>query len=173
MKKFFVTLIFLSLTILLLSSCTSGNKDGGNDISYDMLDLGALCDAIYEKVDISDLTLDSVSEIVSKETLTEQYYLDLDNVISYRVRSAEGKFGVADIAIIRAKEGYADEIMESLEKRKYDRINEFAKYDVYDSYAIALDTDIYIDDELVIMLMLDKDSKEIAMETIESMIPRS
>ena len=61
--------------------------------------------------------------------------------------------------------------MASLENRRDDRINEFSRYDVYDSYEIALNATIYQADELVVMLMLDENSKAAAMETIDSFLP--
>ncbi len=87
------------------------------------------------------------------------------------VRSAEGKYGVADVAIIRVKEGKGDEVIDSLERRKDDRINEFSNYDVYDSYAIAMNADVYQTGELVVMLMLDDDAKTAARALIESYLP--
>ena len=95
----------------------------------------------------------------------------IGKVIDYEIRSAEGKYGVADVAILRVEEGAADEIMASLENRRDDRINEFSRYDVYDSYEIALNATIYQADELVVILMLDENSKAAAMETIDSFLP--
>ena len=103
--------------------------------------------------------------------LTEQYYLDLDNVVAMDIRSANGKYGVADVALIRVAEGKGDDVMESLERRKDDRINEFSKYDVYESYSVAMNADIYQTGELVVMLMLDDNTKAAARALIESYLP--
>ena len=136
-----------------------------------MLDLSRLVDEIYSITDMGELTAASVSKVTDKTVLTEQYYLNLDNVLAMDVRSAEGKYGVADVAIIRAAEGKGDEIMESLERRKDDRINEFSNYDVYESYSIAMDADIYQTGELVVMLMINDEAKSEARTLIDSYLP--
>ena len=66
------------------------------------------------------------------ETKQVAEYLDLNNVVSYEIRYADGRYGAADVALIRVKEGKAEEVMNSLENRKDDRINEFRNYDVYE-----------------------------------------
>ena len=92
-------------------------------------------------------------------------------MISYDIRYADGKYGAADVAIIRVKDGKAGEVMDSLENRKDDRISEFRNYDVYDSYDIAFKAEIYQEGELVIMLMLSEDDKAKAKEIIDYYIP--
>lgn len=167
---------FALALLLVFCGCKAEEEETGEeiitDLSYDMLDLSTLVDRIYASIEISDLTFLSVEVVDDYQTLTEQYYLDLDQVLDYEVRSAEGKYGVADVAIIRVKnESAADDVMAALESRQDDRINEFSKYDVYDSYEIALNATVYQADELVVMLMLDEDSKAAAMEIIDSFLP--
>lgn len=146
-------------------------EDNPADFSYDMLDISTIVDEIYDLTELGDLTAASVQKVTDETTLSEQYYLNLDSVIAMDVRSAEGKYGVADVAIIRVAEGKGDEVMESLERRKDDRTNEFSNYDVYDSYAIAMNADIYQTGELVVMLMLDDSAKTAARALIESYLP--
>ena len=172
--KLKISALILALLLVFCGCSTAGEEDGEEiitDFSYDMLDLSTLVDKIYAGAEISDLTFLSVEVVDDYQTLSEQYYLDLSKVIDYEIRSAEGKYGVADVAILRVEEGAADEIMASLENRRDDRINEFSRYDVYDSYEIALNATIYQADELVVMLMLDENSKAAAMETIDSFLP--
>lgn len=177
MKNKMLRLTAFALALLLVfCGCKAEEEETGEeiitDLSYDMLDLSTLVDRIYASIEISDLTFLSVEVVDDYQTLTEQYYLDLDQVLDYEVRSAEGKYGVADVAIIRVKnESAADDVMAALESRQDDRINEFSKYDVYDSYEIALNATVYQADELVVMLMLDEDSKAAAMEIIDSFLP--
>ncbi len=172
--KFKFTAIALAL-LLALGGCSQPTEENDGKIitesGYEMIDLSTVVDKIYDEIDISELTLSSVEAIDDEQTLIEQYYLDLDNVIDYEVRSAEGKYGVADVAIFRVKEGAAEAVMASLANRQDDRINEFSKYDVYDSYDISLNAAIYQIDELVVMLMLDENSKATAMEIIDSFLP--
>lgn len=162
--------------LLILCGCKAGEEENGEeiitDLGYEMLDLPTLVDRIYAAIEISDLTFLSVETVDDYQTLTEQFYLDLDQVLDYEVRSAEGKYGVADVAVIRIRnKDAAEDIIAALENRRDDRINEFSKYDVYDSYEIALNATIYQTDELVVMLMLDEDSKAAAMEIIDSFLP--
>ncbi len=166
--------IFSLIFMLCLCSCSNEEEEEvnpDNNYSFDMLDISLVVDGIYPNLDISRLTANSVSKITDKTVLTEQFYLDLDDIITYDVRSTDGKYGVADVAIIRVREGCADSVMESLEMRKDDRINEFLKYDVYDSYNIALEGEIYQAGELVIMLLLSEEDKATAKELIDHYLP--
>ena len=162
---------------LLLVFCGCANSSENNEetnpeeFSYDMLNLSLVADEIYKKIEISELTAKSVIKAEDKTFLEEQFYLDLKNVISYDIRYAEGSYGAADVAIIRVKEGKAEEVMESLENRKDDRISEFRNYDVYDSFDSAMEAEIYSEGELVIMLMLSEDDKMIAKEIISYYLP--
>ena len=163
--------------ILLLVFCGCANNGENNEdinpeeFSYDMLDLSIVADEIYQKIVISELTAKSVIKAEDKTFLEEQFYLELKDLVSYDIRYAEGSYGAADVAIIRVKEGKADSVMESLENRKDDRISEFRNYDVYDSFDIAMEAEIFKEGELVIMLMLSEEDKTIAKETISYYLP--
>ncbi|MBQ6877240.1 MAG: DUF4358 domain-containing protein [Oscillospiraceae bacterium] len=173
-KKFLFAVIAAFLLIVFCGCANSGESDeetNPEEFSYDMLDISLVSDEIYEKLGISDLTRKSVLKAEDKTFLEEQFYLDLKNVVSYDIRYAEGSYGAADVAIIRVKEGKAEEVMESLENRKDDRISEFRNYDVYDSFDIAMEAEIYKEGELVIMLMLSEDDKTAAKETISYYLP--
>ena len=175
MKNKKILFAILAAFLLVFSACNSNPEEeeeiNPREFSYDMLDLSFVADEIYSNLETSELTLKSVSKITDETLLSEQFYLDLDNVISYDIRSAEGNYGAADVAIIRVKEGKASEVMESLENRKDDRIGEFRSYDVYDSYDIAMEAEIYEAGELVVMLMLSEDDKAKAKETIDYYLP--
>ena len=175
MKNKFVKICAFALALLFaFSGCSFGKKEESGDMeefSYEMLDLKTMVDNIYNSIEINELTKSSIERITDETVLSEQYYLDLDNVISCEVRSAEGKFGVADIAVIRVVEGATDEVLESLERRKDDRINEFSKYDVYDSYDIALNAEVYYTGELVVMLMLPEKDRTAVRDMIQSYLP--
>lgn len=170
---FLVAVLIITVLSVIASGCSgSVEEDNLSDLSYDMLDLSTIADKIYEEAEIDDLTRQSVSVITDETVLEEQYYLDLGDITDYEVRSAEGKFGVADVVLLHVKNDTAEKAIESLELRKDDRIYEFSNYDVLDSYTIAMEADIYQADELVVMLMLPDESKTKAMEIIESFIPR-
>ena len=166
--------IFSLIFMLCLCACSAEEEEEtnpDNNYSFDMLDISLVVDGIYPNLDISRLTSNSVSKITDETVLKEQFYLNLDKIITYDVRSANGKYGVADVAIIRVKDGFASDVMDSLEMRKDDRINEFLNYDVYDSYNIALEGEIYQAGELVIMLLLSEEDKATAKELIDHYLP--
>ncbi len=171
MKKIIALLLGL-LLCLSLGACSSEEEENREEnevvFSYDDLDLSAMVDEIYKNIEVSELTAKSVSKVTDKTTLDEQYYLDLSKVVAYEVRSASGQYGVCDVAILRVKDGAGNEVAESLEKRKDDRINEFLNYDVYNSYSVAMEAEIYQEGELVIMLMLSKEDISAAKEIIDS-----
>lgn len=169
--------LFMALA-LSLGGCGSKGEGGGIEVkvnnaaaSYDELDLKAIADEIYGSLEMSELTLGSVARITDAEALAEEFYLDPDQVVSCEVRAASGKFGVADVCLVVAKEDCADDVAESMEQRKGDRIAEFADYDVYDSAQIALGADVSEMERLVVLLMLDEDGKAAAKEIIESYLP--
>ena len=141
------------------------------EFSYEMLDISIVVDEIYDSLEISEYTKESVIKATDETFIEEQYYLDLKNVISYDIRYAKGNYGAADVAVIRVKEGKAGEVMDSLENRKDDRITEFRNYDVYDSYDIAFNAEIYQEGELVVMLMLSEDDKAKAKSIVNNYIP--
>lgn len=175
MKNMMKLCALLMAAVLVFGGCKKQeegpSEDNPTDFSYDMLDISTIADEIYDLATLGELTAASVQRVTDETTLSEQYYLNLDDVIAADVRSAEGKYGVADVAIIRVKEGKGDEVIDSLERRKDDRINEFSNYDVYDSYAIAMNADVYQTGELVVMLMLDDNAKTAARALIESYLP--
>ncbi|MBR5872608.1 MAG: DUF4358 domain-containing protein [Oscillospiraceae bacterium] len=175
MKNKIILLILALALVFVFGGCKNEDEVetefNPEEFSYDMLDLSVVIDEIYSKIEISDLLERSVKPVTDKTFIEEQLYLNLKNIVSYEIRCAEGNYGVADVAIIRVKEGKAAEVMESLESRKDDRISEFRNYDVYDSYNVAMNAEIYDEGELVIMLMLSEDDKEIAKEIINYYLP--
>lgn len=164
--------------VLLLGGCGSKGESGGIEVtadntaaSYDELDLQAMADNIYDSLETSELTLESVERITDEEVLKDQFYLNPDDVVSCEIRAANGDFGVADVCLVVAKEGAADRVAESLEQRKDDRIAEFSAYDVYDSAQVALNADVSEMGRLVVLVMLDEEGKASAKEIIESYLP--
>ena len=174
-NKIFILAALAALIAVLFCGCSEVEKieeeQNPEEFSYDMLDLSLVANENYGKLEISELTRKSIDVITDETMISEQFYLNIENVISYEIRSANGSYGVADVAIIRVAEGKSGEVIESLENRKDDRINEFRNYDVYDSYDIAMGAEIYEAGELVVMLMLSEDDKAAAKEIIDYYLP--
>ena len=174
MKKIILSLLAV-LMVFLFCGCSEESQIeeeiNPEEFTFDMLELSVVVDEIYNSLEISELTQKSVKKAEDKTFLEEQFYLDLKNVVSYDIRYAEGNYGACDVAMLRVKNGKTSEVIASLENRKDDRINEFRNYDVYDSYNIAMEAEIYDAGELVIMLMLSEEDKEKAKEIIDYYLP--
>lgn len=173
MNRSFRALLALCLAfVFLFSGCEAKPEETEAPTEemfhYEDLDFSQIADAIYKRIDLSNLTRQSVSRITDETTLAEQFYLDFDKVIAWEVRSAEGNFGVADLMLLRVKEDCAADVLSAIENRKDDRINEFSHYDVYDSYQIALNAEIYQEGELVIMLMFSDEGKTEAKAVLDT-----
>lgn len=157
--------------LLLLCGCSGNNEapqNTENNFSYSDLNYSLIADNIYDEISVDSLTMGSVEKVEDVTVLSEQYYLNLDDLNGYEVRSAEGKFGVADVAILWVKDGCGDSVMDALQSRKDDRIAEFVDYNVYNSYETAVNADIYQEGELVVMLILNDEDKTIAKGIIDS-----
>lgn len=161
--------------LLLFTGCEkqeeTPNEDPVTTFSYETLDLSAVADEIYKELDLSELTKKSVLKVTDETTLTEQFYLDMDKIVAYDVRAAEGNFGVADLMLLRVKEGCAAEVMAEIENRKDDRINEFSHYDVYNAYEAALNAEIYQEGEIVVLLMFSDEGKTAAKQVLDRYLP--
>ena len=118
MKKKILFAIAAILIALVYGGCNKNTEENGeinpNEFSYDMLELSVVADEIYKDLDVSELTAKSVEKISDETFISEQLYIDLNNVISYDIRCTEGKYGVCDVAIIRVKEGKTAEVINSL-----------------------------------------------------------
>ncbi len=107
----------------------------------------------------------------------DQQYLDevlgLLKDVDYKeayVNRADGKYGVADIYIIKPTSGQEEVVTEKLELIKEARIKEFEDYNIFNSYEIAQEAPIYAHGEYIIMVMIE-DSQG-AVDIISSYIPQ-
>ena len=163
-----------------MSACGSNTPQTGinpDDIvissTVEVADPEAALDKIYETVDIMD-----VSE-ASDRDLRDQFYLDTDLLAEYYVRFASGRFGVADVFILKPQEGLDAEetqqiqaqVREQLEQVKINREKQFENYDIYNAYQIAQEAPIYGQGGYLVMLMLE--DTDHAREIIDQYIPKS
>ena len=94
---------------------------------------------------------------------------DLWNVEEYYVRYSSGRYGLADVFILRPFHNDYDSVRESLETVKLDRIRKTEDYDILGSHRIAQEAQIYQYGSYLIMLMLEDNTA--AAEIIQRYIP--
>ena len=159
MKKFLV--VFPLLALLLLSSCRSSklnipDPEEDRSIAYATSEpehLSDVIDLIY-----ADITMKEQINAVYSD-LSNIFHLDTTMVEDYSARYTSGRYGVADVAIIKLKR--PDDIVDieavtlALEQRRDDRIAEFENYDVHDAFRIAKEAQIISRGNYVILLMLE------------------
>lgn len=169
-KKIIAAVLSVCMFILPLFGCSSKNSDNVSDSNSQNVQtaesdeelLATVINEIYSEIDITSLS-DATDDI-----LKEQFYLNPDSVESYAIRYTDFKYGVADVMIVKPKEGKKQDILTSLETRKQSRISECENYDIHNSYQIAQRAEIYERGGYVIMLMLE--DNEAAKKIIEQYI---
>lgn len=115
---------------------------------------------IYENIDIKEIS--AADDTLMEETLG----FDLSTIEEYYVRYSSGRYGLADIYIVRPVEEKYDAVREQLEEIKYNRIASTADYDVLDASKIARGAEIFQYGGYLIMLMLaDNNAAEAVIET--------
>lgn len=121
---------------------------------------------IYENVDIED-----VAEADARD-LGRVFSIDTQLVDDFAVRYASGKFGIANVFILKPKsEEDAAKLRDQLEQVKLTITRECEHYDIYNSYQIAQDAQIYEQGGYLIMLMLA--DTEAARNVIDLYIPKN
>ncbi len=108
----------------------------------------AAVEEIYRDIDVRGVRQ------APKSVMENKFFFNLDDLDEYYVRYASGRFGVADVFILKPAEGKTPTVRETLEQVKINRIKEFENYDVYDSLRIANDAEIFEQGDYLIMLMV-------------------
>lgn len=108
-------------------------------------------------------------EFADDTVMEEKFFFDLDDIDEYYVLYSSGRYGVADVYIVKPKTDKMPSVRETLEQVKINRVNEFEDYNVYDSLRIANDAEIFEQQEFLIMLMVP--DEEFARKTINQFIP--
>ena len=119
--------------------------------------------------DYFDVEIMGVQEATS-EKLESEFGLDPSIWLSVHGRYTNGRFGIADVFMIRPRVGYEDEVREALETIKLSRMNLFRNFDVYNSLSIAENGSIYRRGDYYILLMIEDEER--AREIISQYIPR-
>ncbi|MEG1942977.1 MAG: DUF4358 domain-containing protein [Angelakisella sp.] len=83
---------------------------------------------------------------------------------------SDGRFGAADVIIMRPHIGREEEVREALQTIKLARMSQFKNYDIYNAYSLAENGTIIERGGYFILLMID--NTEEVMGIIEEHIPR-
>ncbi|MGI5967205.1 MULTISPECIES: DUF4358 domain-containing protein [Anaerotruncus] len=118
----------------------------------------------------AEITMAGISD-ADDRVLQDKFLIDPDMLEDYVVKYSSGRFGVADVFILKPVEDEVLTVREALEKVKLSRVKEFENYDIYNSYQIAQDAQIFEQGDYVIMLMLEDTEK--ARGIIDKYIPKS
>lgn len=119
---------------------------------------------IYFDVDILGV------EEVTSQTLVDQFGLDASHWSAVYGRCTNGRFGIADVFIIRPRPGHEDEVRECLETIKLSRMNLFRNFDVFNAYSLAENGSIYRRGDYYILLMIDDEDR--VREILRNYLPR-
>lgn len=167
--KVISTFLALLMVLLMLSGC--GKKEPDAPITDDTAPTTTVTVANPEGA-LSEIYLDcTVEEIITADDIYMQDTLgfDLANIDEYHVRASSGRYGLADVYIIKPYEEDYDLVRENLEAIKLDKIRKTESYDVLGSNKIAQNATIFRYGAYLIMLMLEDNAK--AETIIEQYIP--
>ncbi|MEG1632267.1 MAG: DUF4358 domain-containing protein [Hydrogenoanaerobacterium sp.] len=166
--------IFLLTLLLLFSSCSNNRLSvpdpiEDNSIAYATTEpehLSDIIDLIYKDITITGQTNAIYSD------LSDIFHLDSTMVEDYAARYTNGRYGVADVVILKLKNpddtAQKEAVISGLEQRRDDRIAEFENYDVHDAFNIAKNAEVFTRGSYVILLMLAdaEDAHTIILENI-------
>ena len=119
---------------------------------------------IYFDVDILGV------EEVTSQVLVDRFGLDDSHWSSVYGRYTNGRFGIADVFLIRPRPGHEDEVRECLETIKLARMNLFRNFDVFGAYSLAENGSIYQRGDYYILLMIDNEDR--VRELLRNYLPR-
>jgi len=143
---------------------SSESESSENDaVSRVDLDIAKLLSEIYSVCDIVGV------EGYDEAMLEEIMLISADSVEEFYVCCTNGKFGVADIAIIKPKDSSRAKIVEALRQFLEKRAVSFENYDVNDAVEICENGEVFVQGGYVIMIAF-KDNASIK-DIINSYIP--
>lgn len=160
----FMALCFLGLTGCGQAQTPLEESESSQVQVVDTADPEAALDAIYQDCEIRGV------EKATIRILRDQFYINPDQIVDYYVRYSSGRYGLADVFILKPEAGEELAVRESLEQVKLSRIKEFESYDIYNAYQIAQDAEIFSQGGYEIMLMVE--DLEAAREAIDQYIPK-
>ena len=156
MKKIISVLLAAVMMTSLLAGCGSKEVD---------VDVKALVEEITTSVELP------MGAMADDDTASQIFYLNLEeDVEQYGIYFTMINVSSANIAVVKAKEGKAENVKESLEKRKADMERSFEQY-LPDQYEAAKNATVEVRGNYVIMVMLSE-GKEDVQKIIDEAIPQ-
>lgn len=169
MRSIFAVFLAVCLVLLPLTACgqedAAGEAQDSQELDTPVLkaDPQAAIDEIYADIDIKEITT------ADDTFMTETLGFDLWGIDEYYVRYSSGRYGLADVYIIKPFDEDYDTVRENLEALKLDRVRKTENYDILGSYKIAQNAEIFQYGSYLIMLMLEDNGR--AAEIIQHYIP--
>lgn len=172
MKRNLAALLF-ALCLLLLPACQAAQpqeqenpEEEAAPVAAEMhaavADPEGALEEIYADIDIKEIN-------PVDDDLMESLGFDLWDIEDYYARYSSGRYGLADVFIIKPYPSEYESVRESLETIKLDRIRKTEDYDILGSYRIAQDAQIYQYGSYLIMLMLE--DNDAAADILQRYIP--
>ena len=109
----------------------SGIADSGEGLTLYFEEEEAAAQAleeIYETVDVRGLAF------ANRDLLKNKFFINPDYLEEFHVKYASGRYGVADVFLLKPYPEYRADVRESLEQVKVSRVKEFENFDIYNSY---------------------------------------
>lgn len=117
-----------------------------------------------------DISIQEVSPL-DEDILSETLGFDINTIAGFYGRYSSGRYGLADVYILKAYDEDYEIVREQLEAVKLDRMKKTESYDILDSHKIAQNAQIFQYGSYLVMLMLE--DNEAAQDIIEQYIPSS
>ena len=104
------------------------------------------------------------------QDIEKMFHLTGDMVDEYYIRYASGRFGVADVCVIKPAPGKLSAVVTALETRREDRIREFESYRIHNSDGICRDAQIVEMGGYVVLAMIE--NEESALQQLrDTLVP--
>jgi len=170
--KKLMLIAFAALTLLSFTACSS-NKNEAVTLTTKVAsaEVANPTQAVSEinnslEIKIKDL------KYAEREELLTQFKISPEDVADFTISYAEGKYGISNVFLIKpVSEDKTETIKDALRAVQEQYIQKTEKFDVYNSYEIAQNSEVYVQGQYVVMLMLE--DNDAAKNIIDKYIPVS
>lgn len=157
MKKQIAVFLAGLCLLMMLTGCGSGEDAGTADLAEQKsLDvqvpitcLEDIITEIYKDVEIKDYVE------ITTENMKEILKINPDDLEDFAIKRSSGKYGLADVYILKPKQGKEETVKAALTDILQARQLEFRHYDVYNSLSTAENGKVYDRDGYLVLLMIE------------------